>query len=190
MRKIKQAILNSIETKLKLANDARLLNAMDSAGRLLTGVLERGNKILIAGNGGSAADAQHFAAELAGKFVHKRKGLAAVSLTTNSSIVTAIANDFGYEEVFSRQLEALGTSGDVFISISTSGNSNNLVHATEVSKDMNIYSIGLLGNNGGRIGSLCDLAIIVPSLNTQAIQESHILIIHIICQIIDDHFAS
>lgn len=190
MSKIKQAIINSIETKLKLVRDSDTIEKINLAGQLLISALERGDKILIAGNGGSAADAQHFAAELAGKFIHKnRRGLAAISLTTNSSVITAIANDFGYEYVFSRQIDALGAKGDVFFGISTSGNSKNLILANQMAKQKELGIVGLLGNSGGQIISNCDLSIVVPSTSTQAIQESHVMIIHILCRIIDDYFA-
>lgn len=190
MTSIKKAILNSVETKLKLANDRNLLEKIELAGRLIIAALKKNNKILIAGNGGSAADAQHFAAELAGQFVYQRKGLPAIALTTNSSIATAISNDFGYEHVFSRQLEGLGAKDDVFFGISTSGNSKNIILTCQIARQLGLKSIGLLGKNGGNMASHCDLPIIVPSSNTQAIQECHILIIHIICQMIDDAFES
>ncbi len=191
MKNIKRAIINSIETRLNLAKNSKAIENIELAGRFMVSALQRGNKILIAGNGGSAADAQHFAAELAGKFIHKdRKGLPAVALTTNSSIITAIGNDFGYEYVFSRQLEGLGARGDIFVPISTSGNSNNLVAALGIARQVGLKSIGLLGNDGGQMAAHCDLPIIVPSSSTQAIQETHILIIHIICEIVDNAFAS
>lgn len=190
MNKIKQAIIDSIETRFKVVKDEQLLRTIDYSGKMLISCLRGGNKILIAGNGGSAADAQHFAAELAGKFVHKnRKGLSAIALTTNSSITTAIGNDFGYEYVFSRQVEGLGKNGDIFVGISTSGNSNNLVLSCQMAKQLGIKTICLLGNDGGYIKPYCDLPIIVPSNNTQTIQECHIMIIHILCGIIDDYFA-
>lgn len=190
MKKIKQAILDSIETKLRLVKDLNTLARIDLAGKLLVTTLERGNKILIAGNGGSAGDAQHFVAELAGKFIRDRKGLSAIALTTNSSIITAIANDFGYEHVFSRQIEALGKRDDVFIGISTSGNSKNLILAAQTARQHGLQTVGILGNNGGVMAQYCDISIIAPSFDTQAIQESHILIIHIICSIVDEAFGS
>lgn len=147
-------------------------------------------KILIAGNGGSAADAQHFAAELAGQFIHKRKGLPVLALTTNASITTAIGNDFGYEYVFSRQVEGLGHQGDIFVGISTSGNSLNLVHAMNVAKENGLITVGLLGRDGGQMGNLCDLKLVVPSQSTQHIQEAHIMIIHELCAIIDNAFKN
>ena len=153
-------------------------------------VLKLNGKILIAGNGGSAADAQHFAAELAGKFIHERKGLPAIALTTNSSIITAIGNDFGYEYVFSRQVEGLGQQGDVFVGISTSGNSQNLIQAMQSAQNIGITTVGLLGKDGGLMKELCDLKLIVPSQSTQHIQEAHIMMIHELCTIIDNAFKN
>lgn len=190
MKRIKEAIYNSIVTKLKIAKDNEILTKIDVAGRSLVATLQKGNKILIAGNGGSAADAQHFAAELAGKFVHERKGLAGIALTTNSSIITAIGNDFGYDQTISRQIEALGARGDVFVGISTSGNSKNILLAIEKARELGLYTIGLIGNQGGLMANNCHLSIIIPSNSTQSIQESHIMIIHILCSIIDEAFAS
>jgi len=190
MKQIKKLILQSIEGKLKLAQDPNALVKIDVAGRLLVETLKRGHKILIAGNGGSAADSQHFAAELAGKFIYKRKGLAAIALTANTSIITAVGNDFGYEHVFSRQIEGLGSLGDIFIGISTSGNSKNLVIALQMARRQGLKTIGLLGSNGGEMSQHCDLSIVAPSNNTQVIQECHILIIHILCSLVDEDFRS
>ncbi|OGN08969.1 MAG: phosphoheptose isomerase [Candidatus Yanofskybacteria bacterium RIFCSPHIGHO2_02_FULL_41_11] len=172
-----------------MVKNPEILARIDWAGSLLVSTLQRGNKILIAGNGGSAADAQHFAAELAGKFVLNRKGLPAIALTANSSIVTAIANDFGYEHVFSRQVEALIEKDDIFVGISTSGNSKNILLAAQTARQLGGLTIGILGNDGGEVNQYCDISIIVPSTNTQAIQESHVLIIHIICSIVDEAFG-
>ena len=183
-------MLKSIETKLKLLSDADFINEIEKTGSQMITALKLGRKILIAGNGGSAADAQHFAAELAGKFVHQRKGLPVISLTTNSSIITAIGNDFGYEHVFSRQIEGLGQPGDIFVGISTSGNSSNIIEAMEVAKNINMTTIGLLGNTGGRIKDLCDIQLIIPSSSTQHIQEAHIMIIHELCALIDNAFKN
>ena len=143
---------------------------------------------MIAGNGGSAADAQHFAAELAGKFIHQRRGLPVIALTTNSSITTAIGNDFGYEYVFSRQVEGLGRQGDIFIGISTSGNSPNIIHAIDSAKKTGLITVGLIGKDGGNMRDLCDLKLIVPSQSTQHIQEAHIMIVHELCALIDNAF--
>lgn len=181
-------MIESIETKLKLVSDRGFLRDLETVGQQIISTLKRGNKILIAGNGGSAADAQHFAAELAGKFIHQRRGLPAIALTTNSSIITAIGNDFGYEDVFSRQLEGLGQAGDVLVGISTSGNSENIIQATAAAKKMGMTTVGLLGHAGGRLKDFCDQKLIVPSSNTQHIQEAHILIIHELCALIDEAF--
>lgn len=185
-----KSMLTSIETKLKLVSDENFVNELERTGARMISTLKMSRKILIAGNGGSAADAQHFAAELAGKFIHQRKGLPAIALTTNSSIVTAIGNDFGYEYIFSRQVEGLGQSGDIFIGISTSGNSKNILEAMKLAKEMGLITVGLLGNNGGSIKELCDLKLIVPSQSTQHIQEAHIMLIHELCTLIDDAFKN
>ena len=189
MAKISDQIFKSIQAKIDLLKDFDQIMNIDLAGRQIIDVLNKGNKILIAGNGGSAADAQHFSAELAGKFISVRKGLPAVALTTNSSNITAIANDFGYDQVFVRQLESLAKPGDVFFGISTSGNSENLIKALEWGRNNNLINIGLLGKGGGKMKDYCDVSIIVPSDNTQNIQESHIMIIHILCQMIDEAFS-
>lgn len=187
---IAKSMLTSIETKLKLLSDKDFIIEIEKTGSRMITALKLGRKILIAGNGGSAADAQHFAAELAGKFVHDRKGLSAVALTTNSSTISAISNDFGYEHVFSRQIEGLGQPGDVFIGISTSGNSLNITNAMDVAKKMGLTTVGLLGKNGGQVKTLCDLKLIIPSYNTQHIQEAHIMLIHELCSLVDNAFKN
>jgi D-sedoheptulose 7-phosphate isomerase len=148
--------------------------------------LSNGNKILVCGNGGSAADSQHFAAELVGRYKKERRGLPSIDLTTDSSAVTAISNDYGFEHVFSRQIEALGKKGDVLLLISTSGNSPNLVKAAKKAKEMEIETFALLGSEGGELKNLCDYPIIVPSDNTPRIQEMHIVIIHMLCELIEN----
>lgn len=188
MNNIKRSIIASIETKLKIASDDNFLRELEITGSRMITALKMGHKILIAGNGGSAADAQHFAAELAGQFVHKRKGLPVAALTTNASITTAIGNDFGYEHVFSRQIEGLGQEGDIFVGISTSGNSLNLIHAMDSAKKNGLVTIGLLGKEGGQLKNYCDFKLIVPSDNTQYIQEAHIMIIHELCSLVDEAF--
>ena len=190
MTNTKRSILASIETKLKLVSNKEFLVELEKIGNKLITALELGKKILIAGNGGSAADAQHFAAELAGQFIHKRKGLPAIALTTNASITTAIGNDFGYEHVFSRQVDGLGNQGDIFIGISTSGNSVNLINAMDIARKNGLITIGLLGKDGGSLKSYCDLKLIVPSQSTQHVQEAHIMIIHEICALIDNAFKN
>ena len=144
-------------------------------------------KILICGNGGSAADAQHFSSELIGKYEKERSSFPAIALTTDSSAITAISNDFGFDNVFSRQIEGLGDPGDILIVISTSGNSKNLIKAIETAKKKNIKCIALLGKKGGLISEMVDLEIIIPSNRTSRIQEMHGLIIHIICGLIESN---
>ena len=155
---------------------------------MFTSTIKSGNKILLAGNGGSAADAQHIAAELSGRFVKDRKALPGIALTVDTSALTSIANDYGYEHVFSRQLEAFAQPGDLFIGISTSGHSPGILKALEVAKSLDCKTLGLSGRTGGKMNGLCDLNIIVPSDITARIQEMHILIGHILCKAVDDLF--
>ena len=155
------------------------------AAELMVQTLKEGHKILLCGNGGSTSDAQHIADELTGRYKTERRGLPAIALTTDTSALTAIANDFGYEKVFSRQVEALANAGDLLIGISTSGNSANVLMALEQAKTIGCSTIGLTGNTGGKMNALCDINLVVPSNNTPRIQEMHILFGHILCQIID-----
>lgn len=153
--------------------------------------LEGGRKILLCGNGGSAADAQHIATELTGRYLVKgRRALPAIALTTDTSALTAIGNDFGFDTVFSRQVEALADSGDLVIGISTSGNSSNVFEAVATGKRLGCKTAAFLGGDGGRIKSLADHAVVIPSPDTPRIQEMHILIAHILCDAIDQHFSS
>ena len=149
-----------------------------SSARLIKGAILERNKLLVCGNGGSAADAQHFVAELVGRFEKERQALPAVALTTDTSILTALSNDYGYDTVFSRQVEALGKSGDVLIGISTSGNSKNVILAVEAAKKAGLKTIGLLGRDGGAIAKLVDIPVNVPHNVTARIQEAHIFILH------------
>ena len=149
---------------------------------IIENALKNGNKLLICGNGGSAADAQHFAAEIVGRFKLERDGLPAIALTTDTSILTAIGNDYGFDKIFERQVEALGKEGDVLVGISTSGNSENVIKAVNKAKVMGIYTIGLLGKDGGKLKDIVDLALIVPSKDTARIQECHLTIYHVICE--------
>ncbi len=153
---------------------------------LATDTISNKKKILICGNGGSAADAQHIAAEIVGRYKKDRKGLPAIALTTDTSALTAIANDYGYKRVFDRQIEALANKDDLLIAISTSGNSKNIINAIKRAKEKKCKTIGLSGNDGGKMNDLCDINIVVPSNDTPRIQEMHILIGHIISQAIDD----
>lgn len=152
---------------------------------LLVDALRTGNKILTMGNGGSAADAQHFAAEMIGRFMMERKALPSIALTTDTSILTAVGNDYGFEEVFTRQVEALTNPGDVIIGISTSGNSKNVKRALESGKRLGAKTVGLLGRDGGEIGPIVDLELTVPSSETPRVQESHLIIIHILCDLVE-----
>jgi D-sedoheptulose 7-phosphate isomerase len=151
--------------------------------------LRAGGKLIAFGNGGSASDAQHMVAELVGRYAVKRQALAAIALTTNTSSLTAIANDFGFEEIFARQLEALGQPQDLVFAISTSGNSSNVLRGLETAKALGLKKIGLTGNNGGKLRDLVDVCIIVPSRSTPRIQEAHALIIHILCGIVENAFV-
>lgn len=144
-----------------------------------------GGSVFWCGNGGSASDAEHLCAELVGRFQRDRSALSAYALSANSSTVTSIANDFGYESIFSRQIEGLAKAGDVLVCISTSGNSANVIHAAKSAKAMGLQVLGLLGNSGGELNSLCDLSIVIPHNNTARIQEMHILIGHIVCQLVE-----
>lgn len=165
-----------------------LVDKIEQIGNRLVDTLKAGGKVLLCGNGGSAADAQHIAAELVGRYKTARSGLPALALTTDTSALTAIANDFGYEQVFARQVEGLARPGDVLIGISTSGNSANVLKAVEKAKAMGVYTIGLLGGSGGALATATDQAMVVPSPDTPRIQECHILLGHIWCQMIDDAF--
>ena len=170
--------------KVTFALEADIKKACETA----VATLKAGGKILLCGNGGSAADAQHIAAELTGRYKTERGALAGIALTTDTSALTAIGNDYGYEFVFSRQLEALGREGDLLIAISTSGNSGNVIKALELARKIGIKTIGLSGRTGGAMNELCELNLVVPSNDTPRIQEMHIMIGHIICQAIDDAF--
>jgi D-sedoheptulose 7-phosphate isomerase len=161
---------------------------IETACRVMVAVLKDGKKVLIAGNGGSAADAQHIAAELSGRFVKERKALPGIALTVDTSALTAIANDYGYHHVFSRQVEALAQPGDLFIGISTSGNSQGILNAFEAAAKTGCKTLGLSGRDGGKMNDICDLNIVVPSDVTARIQEMHILIGHIMCKAVDDAY--
>ena len=165
-----------------------LINKIEESTNKMLESFNKGGKLLICGNGGSAADSQHFATELVSKFNLERKALPAIALTTNTSTLTAIGNDHGSLTIFSRQIEALGAENDILFIISTSGNSKNILEAIKIAKEKNIYTIGLTGKTGGKIQNICNLTLNCPSEYTPRIQECHILIIHIICDIIEKHF--
>ena len=164
-------------------------HSVEVAAKLCLDCLKNGNKILLFGNGGSAADAQHIAAELVGRYKTERKGLAAIALTTDTSALTAISNDFGYDCVFDRQVEALANTGDVAIGISTGGSSVNVASALKLAKDLDCKTIGFSGRGGGEMNELCDINIVIPAQDTARIQEMHIVIGHTICHLIDLAFS-
>ncbi|WP_297814167.1 D-sedoheptulose 7-phosphate isomerase [uncultured Helicobacter sp.] len=183
---VENQIADSITTKQKILGNESLLQQIKQAGLKCIEVYKNGNKTLIAGNGGSAADAQHIAGEFVSRFYFDRPGIPSIALTTDTSILTAIGNDYGYEKIFARQLEANGVKGDLFVGISTSGNSKNILEALKVCKNKGIFSVGLSGESGGAMQELCDICIKVPSNTTPRIQESHILIGHILCAIVEE----
>jgi len=161
---------------------------IEKASQLIIETLKNGNKILLCGNGGSASDAQHIAAELVGRYKIERGGLPAIALTTDTSILTAVGNDYGYDRVFQRQVEALAQQGDVVIGISTSGNSENVIKALKSAEELGCKTIGFSGKGGGKMREVCHILLDVPSDNTPRIQEMHILFGHTICQVIDEVF--
>ncbi len=162
--------------------------SLEEASKLVVQTLKSGNKVLLCGNGGSAADAQHIAAELTGRYKSERRGLPAIALTTDTSALTAISNDYGYTKVFDRQVEALANKGDLLIGISTSGNSDNVLSALQTASKLGCKTLGFSGKNGGKMNEVCNINLIVPSDDTPRIQEMHILFGHILCQIVDDAF--
>jgi len=181
--RISAIVSDSLETKQGFF-DAHAYE-VERAAEMISASLKAGGKLLLFGNGGSAADAQHIAGELVNRFLLKRRALPAISLTTDGGVLTCIANDTGFENVFARQIEALGAKGDACLAISTSGTSPNIVAACEQAREQGISVIGLLGRDGGTVASLCDLALIVQSNDTQRIQETHNLIGHILCELIE-----
>ncbi len=166
-----------------------LMGQLASTAEQLVETLRGGNKILLAGNGGSAADAQHIAAELTGRYLRTRKGLPAIALTTDTSALTAIGNDFGFDQVFVRQLEALAVAGDAFIVYSTSGNSSNIIAAVELAREIGCSTIALTGEGGGRLKDQVDVCFCMPSNETPRIQEAHAFIGHALCDLIDRQFS-
>ncbi len=182
--------LNDAQKLLGLiTKDKEIISAINEISKAIACAYKNGGKIFIAGNGGSAADAQHIAAELVSRFYKERKALAAESLTVNTSNLTAIANDYDFSRIFSRQLEASGRKGDIFWGISTSGNSKNIISAIIKAKELYMKIIGFTGKDGGEMANMCDFIIKVPSDDTPRIQENHILIAHIICEIVELAFV-
>jgi D-sedoheptulose 7-phosphate isomerase len=183
--KINEIINASIDVKSQIVQDPAFLTKIEKAITIITKAFQNGNSVYFAGNGGSAADAQHLAAEFSGRFYKDRKALPSEALHCNTSYLTAVANDYSYDVIYSRLLEGLAKPGDVLVGISTSGNSGNIVKAFEKCKELNVSTIGFTGSNGGKMKELSDLLLNVPSNDTPRIQESHILIGHIICELVE-----
>lgn len=182
---VQKQLTQSIATMRAVLNDPHIADILISIGQLTATAMQSGHKLMVAGNGGSAADAQHLVAEFVVRLTVNRPALRAIALTTDSSIITACGNDFGYEHVFERQVEALGQAGDVFLGISTSGNSPNILNAFKQASKMGITTVGFSGSDGGKMRELCDHNIVVPSKVTMNIQESHLALEHIFCMIVE-----
>jgi D-sedoheptulose 7-phosphate isomerase len=183
--RVSRSIEASIAVKQKLLRDDSLIASVAAASSVVVDAMTRGNKVIVFGNGGSAADAQHIAAEFVGRFAFDRPALPALALSVNTSCMTAIGNDYGFDLVFSRQVEALGRKGDVAIGISTSGNSTNVLRGMAASRELGLHTIGLSGCDGGNLKREVDHCLCVPSTETPRIQECHILIGHIICELVE-----
>lgn len=184
---ITDQINRSIAVKRKITEDQNLIGLIATVAEKCTEVYHRGGKTLLAGNGGSAADAQHLAAEFVNRFNFDRPGIPSIALTTDTSVLTSIGNDYGYEQLFARQIAALGSKNDLFFAISTSGNSKNLIEALKIARQKEIITVSLTGAAGGEMAKLCDYCIQVPSSEIPRIQESQIMIGHIICSIVEEN---
>lgn len=184
---IKQLIQSSIEVKQQLLQDEVLVKQIETVVEVVTNAFKNGNAVYFAGNGGSAADAQHLAAEFSGRFYKDRKALPSDALHCNSSYLTAVANDYSYDVIYSRLLEGIAKKGDVLVGISTSGNSANIVKAFEMAASMGVITVGFTGANGGKMKNMANYLINVPSNTTPRIQESHILVGHIICELVEEN---
>jgi len=188
---MKDTIQNEFNEHIKVSNLLHnLTGQVATAAQICINCLKNSGKILIFGNGGSASDAQHIAAELVGRYKTTRKGLSAIALSTDTSILTSIGNDFGYKHIFARQVEALANTGDVAIGISTSGKSENVINALKRASELNCHTIGFSGHDGGEMNKLCDNNLVIPSDDTPRIQEMHIVIGHTICHLIDQEFKN
>jgi len=185
---VSEILLDALELHRKIVEDTDFIESIALAAQTIVDALKNGNKIIVAGNGGSAADSQHFVAELVGRFQKERDGLPAIALSTNTSSITALANDYSFDEIFSHQLKALGCENDVFFAITTSGRSKNILNALDAAQKIGMRTIGLLGKGGGPAAEQCDISIIVPHDITARIQEIHILTIHTICAYVDENF--
>jgi D-sedoheptulose 7-phosphate isomerase len=190
MEKIKDIIQSSIEVKQQVLQNEELLSTIAKVVGMITNSLKAGGRIYFCGNGGSAADAQHLAAEFSGRFYTDRKALPAEALHCNTSYLTAVANDYSYDVIYARLIDGIGSKGDVLVGLSTSGNSGNIVKAFEVAKEKRIITVGFTGLSGGAMKSLSDYLVNIPSTDTPRIQESHIMIGHIICQLVEENYFS
>ncbi len=186
--KIKYIIADSIATKQHILQNDSLLQIIQECSDIITKAFEQGNKVLFCGNGGSAADAQHLAAEFSGRFYTDRKALPAEALHCNTSYITAVANDYSYDVIYSRMIDGIGQPGDILIGLSTSGNSRNIVEAFKTAKLKGMTTIGFTGSGGGSMKPISDFLIEVPSKDTPRIQESHIMLGHIICQLVEENY--
>jgi D-sedoheptulose 7-phosphate isomerase len=187
LKHVVSSLREGVELRSRIAQDCG--ETIVQAASLMIQCLQSGGKLLFFGNGGSAADAQHLAAEFVGRFVLERQGLPAIALTTDSSILTSVGNDYGFDQVFARQIEALGQPNDVAVGISTSGNSPNVIEAVKKAKKQNVKTIGLAGKDGGALAKSVDLAITVSSTNTARVQECHIAIGHILCELVENELS-
>ena len=183
-KKIENLINDSISVKREIIKQQ--IPVIEKISQAVISAVEGGRKVLIFGNGGSAADSQHIAAELVGRFQKERKAVAAVALTTDTSVLTCLGNDYGFEAIFSRQIEAIADKGDIALGISTSGRSKNIINAFKKAKELGLVTIALTGKGGDVLSSICDISLIVPSSNTARIQEAHITIAHIICELTEE----
>jgi D-sedoheptulose 7-phosphate isomerase len=186
--KIKKIIAESIDVKGKVLSDDRIIAAVETISRKMVAALKNGNRIYFCGNGGSAADAQHLAAEFTGRFYLNRTALPAEALHCNTSYLTAVGNDYGYDVIYARLISGIGMKGDFLVGLSTSGNSPNIVKAFEAAREKGIVTVGMTGEGGGAMTSLSDYLLNVPSKNTPRIQESHIMLGHIICELVEEHY--
>ena len=184
--KIKRIISSSIETKQLILNNDEFIKKIQNAVDAITNAFIKGNKVLFCGNGGSAADAQHLAAEFSGRFYKDRKALPAEALHCNTSYLTAVANDYSYDVIYARLIEGIANEGDVVVGLSTSGNSANILKAFEVAKERKVITIGFTGATGGKMKDVSDYLFNVPSTDTPRIQESHIMVGHIICELVEE----
>lgn len=182
---LRTQLKESIETMGAVLADDSIADAVASAARTIADAMKRGNKLMVAGNGGSAADSQHLVAEFVSRLTVDRPALPAVALTTDTSILTAIGNDYSYENIFERQIEAIGKPGDVFLGISTSGNAKNVLKALRLCARNGISTVGYIGNEGGEMKSLCDISVVVPSRVTMHIQECQLALEHILCMMVE-----